>query len=143
MAMSDEDQLDLLGVFYYILGGFGLFGLLIALIYVGLGVMLIVAPNLADEAPPPDAAQGAMIGGILFIVFGLVLAAIVGVMSGCTIYAGRCLRSRRNRTFVMVVAAIMCLSFPIGTALGVWTLVVLGRPEVKSLYEAQPFAELR
>jgi hypothetical protein len=143
MAMTDEDQLDLLGVFYYILGGFGLFGLLGALVYVGIGVILIVAPGLADEPPPPDAAQGALIGGILFIVIGLVVAAMVGAVSGCTIYAGRCLRSRRNRTFVMVVAAIMCLSFPVGTALGVWTLMVLSRPEVRTLYEAQPFAELR
>jgi hypothetical protein len=35
----------------------------------------------------------------------------------------------------MVIAIITCLSVPLGTALGVFTLIVLARPSVKQLFE--------
>ena len=35
---------------------------------------------------------------------------------------------------ILVVAALECLAFPLGTVLGVFTLIVLVRPEVKQLF---------
>jgi hypothetical protein len=45
------------------------------------------------------------------------------------------LSERRNPTFIMVIAAIQCLNMPLGTALGVFTIVVLQRASVKRLFE--------
>ena len=135
MAMTDEDQLDLLGMFYYILGGLEMSVVVVPLVFVATGLFVMVAPNLSDAPSQPDEAGAAMLGGGFVVVVGLVAAALIGGKAGCVIYAGRCLRSRRNRTFALVVAAIMCLGFPVGTVLGVFTLVVLSKPEVKALYE--------
>jgi hypothetical protein len=33
-----------------------------------------------------------------------------------------------------VIAAIACLQMPIGTILGVWTIVTLSKPQVKELF---------
>ena len=138
MAMTDEDQLDLLGMFYYVLGGLEMCFVLIPLIFIVMGAFLVVAPNLGDMPSQQGEAEAAMFGGAFFIFVGLVIAALIGAKAGCMIYAGRCLRSRRNRMFAMVMGALTCLSFPVGTALGVFTLVVLSRPEVQALYERPP-----
>jgi disulfide bond formation protein DsbB len=50
-------------------------------------------------------------------------------------YAGRCLAQRRRYLLCMVVAGIACIFMPFGTALGVFTLVVLSRPAVKAAFE--------
>jgi hypothetical protein len=45
------------------------------------------------------------------------------------------LRKRRHRTLSFVMACLTCINIPLGTALGVFTLVVLSRPSVKALYD--------
>jgi hypothetical protein len=49
--------------------------------------------------------------------------------------ATRLINQRKGRTFSMVVAGLNCLSFPFGTALGVFTLVVLARQTVINSYQ--------
>jgi len=49
--------------------------------------------------------------------------------------AGFFIRARRHRMFSLVVAATNCLHMPIGTALGVFTIVVLTRDSVRQAYE--------
>jgi Na+-driven multidrug efflux pump len=51
-----------------------------------------------------------------------------------TIVSGRNIGQRRARTFSLVVAGINCLWVPLGTALGVCTLIVLMRESVNKLY---------
>lgn len=51
------------------------------------------------------------------------------------LYTARCLRLRKNYVFCQVVAGLSCVDIPYGTALGVTTLVVLGRPSVRDLFE--------
>ena len=48
--------------------------------------------------------------------------------------SGRRLLQHRSRTFCIIVAALMCLSIPFGTILGVFTLIVLSRPSVRQLF---------
>jgi heme/copper-type cytochrome/quinol oxidase subunit 2 len=142
MAMNDEEQLDLLGIFHYIFGGLGIFGMLFPLIYVVLGVVFLIGPEQFGMKDGPKPEEAALMGGF-FLVFGLVLMVIIGSVSACVLYSGRCLRQRRNRTFSMVIAAITCLQIPLGTTLGVFTLIVLSRPDVNTLYEAEPITDFR
>jgi hypothetical protein len=57
------------------------------------------------------------------------------VLAGCLIAAGRFLQLRRNYIFCMVAAGFACLQVPLGTVLGVFTIIVLQRPEVKRMFE--------
>ena len=61
-----------------------------------------------------------------------VLAAIAALLS---ILNGRFLQKRRHRGFSMVVAALQCLAIPLGTILGIFTFVVLGRTSVAEGYQ--------
>ena len=50
--------------------------------------------------------------------------------------SGICIHTRRLRVFSIIVAALLCLMFPIGTILGISTLRVLSRESVAAIYRA-------
>ena len=52
------------------------------------------------------------------------------------VLSGICMFLVRFRIFSMVVAAITCVVFPVGTIMGIWALIVLCRDGVKELYKA-------
>ena len=64
----------------------------------------------------------------LVIIFcGLTFAIFLAV-------AGRRLTQRTSYTFCLVMAGCECLLMPLGTALGIFTIIVLMRPSVKELF---------
>jgi len=65
-----------------------------------------------------------------YLAFGvfILLGVILNFMSA------RYLGQRRKKVFSIVTAGVNCLSFPFGTALGVFTLVVLSRSSVEVSY---------
>jgi hypothetical protein len=71
--------------------------------------------------------------GAVFIVLGLSIAV-------CMIVAGGKLKKRKNRVFCMVVAGIECIFMPLGTVLGVFTLIVLNKESIQEIF-AQPGTE--
>lgn len=130
---EDDSQLNTLAICHYIYAGMlGLFGI-IGLIYVVFGVILATASLGASGGghggPPPAAIGGvvAAIGG--FITFFL------WAKAACVAYSGMNLKKRHKRTFSFVIACICCMNIPLGTALGVFTLVVLSRQSVKAIYD--------
>ena len=68
--------------------------------------------------------------------FYLVLALWCMACAILNLLTGIFLRTRKYRTFSFVVAALNCLQIPIGTVLGIFTIVVLARDSVRELYEA-------
>ena len=51
--------------------------------------------------------------------------------------AARYLAARRRHMFCVVVAAISCAFSPLGTVLGVFTLIVLYRPSVREQFSSR------
>ena len=84
----------------------------------------------SQQAPPPEIFLRFFTWFIAFFVAWFLTAAVVNFLSGLF------MRSQRHRTFSMVVAGLNCLHIPLGTALGVITLVVLTKDSVRKLYEA-------
>lgn len=64
---------------------------------------------------------------------GLLCIAVV-VYATCLIVAGRLLTDHRGFMFCMSVAMVNCLFMPLGTVLGVLTIIVLCRPSVMLLF---------
>jgi len=131
LTSDDESHLKTLSILHYIYGGMMLFAGAFFLIYVVIGVAMI-----ADRHSSPD-PNSLLAGGILFLVIGAVVMVIAAGKGALTIYAGLSLAARRRPTLCMVAAALLCLNFPLGTALGVFTLIVLSRASVKAAF-AQP-----
>ena len=69
--------------------------------------------------------------GAAALLFGWTLGAL-------TLLSGYFIVRRKCRTFSLVIAGINCLSIPLGTTLGVFTIIVLMRDSVKTIYTEQP-----
>jgi hypothetical protein len=129
MVDQDDEHLRLLSILHYVWGGLMAFGGCIGGIWslVGGGILTAAASEGGRNTPPMA------VGGILLVV-GVFIMLLVGTLSTLTIIAGRGLAQRKRYTLCMVMACISCLSVPLGTALGVFTLVVLSRPSVKTKF---------
>ncbi|MCD9087794.1 hypothetical protein [Stenotrophomonas sp. SY1] len=135
-AITEEDanQLRLLSIFHYVVAALtGLFSLFPVMhLVIGLG---IVSGKLPVNASNPDVQDvDPRLFGWLFVIFAAVFIACGLLLAGYMAYAGRCLAQRRRHTLCLVVAAISCMLMPIGTVLGVFTLIVLMRPSVKAAF---------
>ncbi len=133
-ARIDSEQLNLLSIFHFVAAGFSLLGTMFLLAHYSIMSTVFSNPKMWEgphsTPPPPEFFTFFrafkwfyLIGGLWFIGSG-----ILNVISGFF------LRSRRNYIFSMVVAAINCLHIPIGTALGVFTIIVLQRESVRQSY---------
>ena len=129
----DADHLDLLSIFYFVTAGLRFLGVFFLMGYSVLVNTIFANPAFwknQNQAPPP-----AMLCGIVTIIFVIagILCVVLGVLN---LMAGLFLRQHKHRTFTLVVAALNCLQIPLGTVLGVFTIVVLVRPSVVQMYEA-------
>lgn len=126
---QDREHLRLLSIFYYIWAGLQSLGGLIGLAFIGVGAFLASSTQLAQTNNPPPPWFGAIFAGI----GALVLVAVEG-MAALSFFTGRFLSRRQHHTFCVVISAVNCMSLPFGTALGVFSILVLQRPSVKALF---------
>ncbi len=131
---QDEEHLKLLAIFHYVLGGLailgGCFPFLWGLLMSSVFVAAASAPQSRGNGPPAEV-------GFIFMGIGIMIAVVVWALAGCMIYAARCLQTYRHRVFCIVVAALCCMHAPLGTVLGVFTLIVLMRPTVVDLFNGK------
>ncbi|MGB6222464.1 hypothetical protein [Haloferula sp.] len=137
--VKDAEQIRLLVIFHYVLAGLMAVSSCLPIIHLVIG-WAIVSGKL--PMPPPSSGSGAppidpVWMGWFFVVFAGVFILVGWAVAILVFLAGRSLSARRNWTFVFVVSCVQCLWVPLGTALGVFTLVVLQRPAVKALFGDQ------
>jgi hypothetical protein len=129
----DADHLRLLSIFHFIGAGLALLGILFLLAHYAIFHAFISNPKMWEnqkQSPPP--AEFFAIFRWFYLVFAVWLVAS-GVLN---LISGMCIRARKHRTFSLIVAGINCVHIPLGTALGVFTIIVLVRDSVRELYEA-------
>jgi hypothetical protein len=135
---QDVEHLKILSICFYVLSGFTLIPVFLGVIYIIFGVFFGAAmssvPHRADEPPV------ALFGGI-FVVFGLVFALIFGTLGFLILQAGRNISKHKSYTFCFVIACLICLWMPLGTILGIFTIIVLMRDSVKALFNGQNYQQ--
>lgn len=144
-AFNDVDlsHLNILTILYWIWGGLILLFSLIGLIYIGMGVA-IVSGAFPQPATQPANAPMPNWFGWFFIGMGSAFLLIGQATGWLNIVAGFSLRKQKRRMLTMVTAGLNCISFPIGTTLGVFTFIVLSRPSVKARFASnEPIAPWR
>jgi hypothetical protein len=129
----DEDvrHLDLLAIFHYVVAGLlALFGCF-PIIHLIMGIAIVTGSFSDDKRnAPPDWF------GFLFIGMALTMIVLMWAMAFAVFMAGNNLKRRTGYMFCLVVAAIECMFVPFGTVLGVFTIIVLSRPTVKTMFGA-------
>jgi len=130
----DLQHLKALAICHYVLGGLSALFSSFFLIYVGMGIMFLTSPSTMSgpSSPPPPAAMG-----WLFLLIGSGVVLIGWSFSVLVIISGRFLAQHKHRLFCLIMAGVSCgVSVPLGTVLGIFTIVVLVRPSVKELFQA-------
>lgn len=120
--MNGKDKARLLGLLFWLYTGFNLLIVaVIAVIYLTIfGAVFSQVPHKANEPDP------AVIMTILIVVFAFALAFTV-LFSVPKMIAGYGLRNEKSwaRTWAIVASIMACMSFPFGTAIGVFGLVFI------------------
>ncbi len=124
---NDEQHLKVLSIFHYVAGGITALFALLPSFHVLMGLFMLFAPSDSGDA-------FARMMGLLFILFGGVFILGGWALAACMIAVGRLLALRRRYTFCLIVAGVECIFMPIGTALGIFSLIVLLRPSVQKLF---------
>jgi hypothetical protein len=130
---QDVEQLRLLSIFHYVVGGIAALFACIPCIHLALGIALVsgaIVPGPRNEPPP------AFLGWLL-IAIATVLILVGWSVALMILVSGRFLGRHSHYTYCFVVAAIECLFMPFGTVLGAFTIIVLVRPSAKSLFQVR------
>jgi ABC-type phosphate transport system permease subunit len=134
---KDLEHLKLLGIFHYIWGALSLIGG----IFIG-GYFLVIGIILMNNPPASTASEdrgtASMVGGILIGV-GVVLFLIVVVYGILTLMAGGKYRKHQGGywfCFILAIVTLVIGGIP-GIVLGIFSLIVLSRESVKTLFRGQ------
>jgi hypothetical protein len=133
-SIVDQEHLKLLSLGYLISAATTAFFSIFGLMYMMMGIFMSalfshqkeVGTN-AQQAPPAFMGWFIAAMGLAVFLFTVSLAA-------AKFRTALCIKRRRSRTFCMVVAGISCLGVPYGTALGVFSFIVLGRDSVARMF---------
>ena len=136
--MSGQQHARLVGLLFWIFTGLNIALVAgIAALYVLVGVALSGAPR------DPGTPDPAFLMSIILVVFALALLLTI-LFSIPKIVAGYGLRRQKPwaRVWAIVACVISCLSFPLGTAIGVYGLVFLFGDDGKRYFEEVERAQL-
>jgi hypothetical protein len=136
---ADRDQLRLLSTFHYVVAVLAGCMACFPMIHLFVGIKVLTDPTFFNgpggQNAPPQGFQ--TIFGLMFTLIPLAMIVAGWIFTICLVIAGNNLRRQTRYTFCLVVAAIGCMFIPFGTVLGVFTIIVLLRPSVKSLFNSQ------
>lgn len=138
--LADAEHLKALSICHYVMGAMAVVFGSFPIFHVLLGGMIVTGKM--PTAPVTTGGSASFFfpheAGWFFIIFGAGLILLSWTYGVLMFFAGRSLGRRRNRTFCFVMACLSCVHVPLGTVLGVFTLLVLMRPTVQALFEGPP-----
>lgn len=131
---QDQGHLKVLSVCYYVMSGISVCMALFFGLYIVMGGVMLSASHTSTAGSRQDAEMMQVMGG-MFLVFGAVAVLFILATAVLEFLVARRIVERRSRMLCMVVAALNCLNMPLGTVLGVFTFVVLCRPQVAASFD--------
>ena len=123
-------HLKLLSIFHYVVGGLAALLACFPIFHLVIGIVFIVASSTGKC----NGEMSPAIMGWLFVLLGSAIIIMGWTFAICVICAGRCLARRKHYIYCLVMAGIECIFLPYGTVLGIFTIIVLIKPEVKELF---------
>ncbi len=157
---EDLNHLNLLKILHFVYGGLGIFGTVIFCAFQSIFLSFFISnsekfdeelrrhaeqmsrensesfhPDFNEFSEAFSVKEGTEFFGSLMLIMVVVFCVIGLVGSILNILSGKYLGEHRNRIFSIVMACLNLLSMPLGTALGIFTLITLTRQSVCDLYE--------
>ena len=127
-----ESHIKILGILHVILGGMGvLAAIAIMCLFGGLAGLVGVADQSGGSAIAIPILGG--IGGLIAVI--LMIFSLPGLIGGIALLNF----APWSRVFMIVISALHLLHVPIGTALGIYGLWVLTKPETEALFARRTY----
>ena len=130
---KDEDHLKILSILHYVMAGLMALGILGLIGHFMLMNTVMTNPAFIEDggSPPPQELIGMMRGFYVVAAFFLIIEIVLNFL------CARSLKANNNRILCFITSGLNCLNMPLGTALGVFTIVVLMRPSVIDRYQSK------
>lgn len=131
---KDLEHLKYLSIGFYVYAGLTVLFSCFPFIHMAMGIAMVTGQFKQGANPPPPALGWFLIGIASTIILG------GWGLSVALFLAGKFIKQQKRYTFCLVMAAISCLFAPLGTVLGVFTIIVLVRDSVKNLFNGQTYS---
>jgi hypothetical protein len=133
LTAEDTEHLRILGILHYVIAGMQALFASVPILHLGMGALMLFLSGASGQKAA-DRLPLVFVGGF-FVLFAGTWILLGWAVAACIVVAGRSLAQRRRYIFCIVVAAVeACLCIPFGTALGVFTIIVLQRPSVRGAF---------
>jgi len=126
---QEAEHLRLLAIFHYIVAGIACLVSFIPTIHLAIGIAMVSGVFKSSKESFPFEFMG-----WFFIVLASLVILCGLTFSICLFIAGRFLHKRRHYTYCLVMAALACMFMPFGTVLGVFTIILLMKENVKQMF---------
>lgn len=130
---DDTSYLNILSIFHYIVAGIaGLFSCLPLLnLFIGIPILEEV-PYLLSQG---EYFSQHTIASVIFILLPTGMAAMGWMFAVAVALNGYYIKNRKWLKYCIVMGGIETVFAPFGTALGVFTIILLTRPNIRSLFD--------
>ena len=133
MKHPGEQNLNTFRILFLIKGILALLIVFLGIFYASLGSFV---SGIAREEALQKGEQVPFDPAYIFIIIGGIISLLGLATSISALMASQRLNQKRGRTFIIVAAAINCLTGVLGVILCVFTIIELQKPEVKEVFEA-------
>ena len=130
LTPQDEEHLKIVAILHYFAAGFFALTGCASIIHLSIGILMLSG---AVPMKPNEQAEATFMGAF-FTGISLLWMAVWWVMGILIAVGGRNLQLRRSWLFGLLIALLLTMHAPLGTLLGVFTLFILLRPNVKAVF---------
>lgn len=137
-SAKDDGHLKLLSIFYYVNAGLMTLALVFTVLhYVMMRFMFTNKAMLDNVESAEDSAALEQMGSMFNVMawFYVVIGLWILTQMIVNFLAARYIKQKTNKVFTMIVAGINCLNMPLGTALGIFTFILLSRATIAAAYQ--------
>ena len=131
---QDVEHIRMLSICYYINAGLTALFACFPIIHLVMGVAMLSGSFGGASVPAHEREMMQIMGG-MFVGVSTAIILTGWLLAVLNFLVARKIVRRESRMFCLVVAGVNCLNVPLGTVLGVFTFVVLGRPQVVQSFE--------
>ena len=134
-TQTDHEHLRTLAIFHYIFAGMNGIGAMLGAAYVCFG-SFVTAGALnglsrgGGGAPPAPVGWFIILTGATIMLFALATV-VMEISTAISLQRGK------RKLLCTICSVLHCLNIPLGTALGVFTLIALNKPGIKLFFENQ------
>lgn len=130
---TENNHLNILSTFHYVFAGISGLSACFPIFHLIMGLSMLFGNYFPDDLGAEMPFPFEMFG-LMFTIIPAAIIFIGWVFAIALAISGYFLSQRRHYLFCLIMAGISCVFMPFGTILGVFTIVVLMKEDVKELF---------